>query len=517
MRMPFGDIKRRGKLVAIWLALCLLTGCMGNLAEEHQYTGQTLPPAQPVPSAPIGDSQSTRDAEVVLYMPDADAARLTTVVRTIQVQSGQTKQEACVAALLKEISESPFYTGAFPLQLELVSNPVETSGDLVTVNLGGAAGSLGRREMFALRVAITNTLTEMGGIRFVQVLVSGRDTGLNLMGTLPTGALARYPSGSISSYWGQIETEQVSMDLELQKFVPLYFVTQDGTAMLAEVRNVTFPEIFSDGGPDAYPERNAAEYARVLLEEMAKGALQLAGMRRLVPSDAYFDRYPVYKEGERVLQIYFHPTVDDHLTVLGATRGMLFSSICYTLAGFIAGLDGITIYVGDTLVTEMELMDGSQWAAQDGLMKRDQFTSLTADTCTVYYPLADGAGLSAVTRPIEQRFRTQPRVLLCELMKPPPSPQLTAALPEGITDADILGVQIKGDTALLNLSAAFASACADMTDTRERDMVYAIVNTLTEIEGVMRVLFYINGEQRQLAGHLYMTGSFMRHTGLIRQ
>ena len=512
--------KKKWEIIAILLPLCLLTGCVGNLPTEKQHSKQTLPPAQPVPAAPIGDSQSARATEVVLYIPDADASRLSTVSKTILVLSGQTKQEACVAALLDAINDSPFSTGPSPLQLALVSNPVETSGDLATVNLSRAAHALSRRQMFALRVAITNTLAELAGIQYVQVLVDGRDTGLNLTGTLPTGALARYPSGSISSYWGQIETEQASVDLELQKFVPLYFITQDGTAMLAEVRKVTFPEMYMDAGDEVpYSERDAAEYARVLLEELAKGALQLPGMRRAVPSPiaAYLDRDPLYLPAENVLEIHFRQEIDDYLMVIGATRGMLLSSVCYTLTGFISRLAGVYITIGDELVTEMALMDGSQWAAYNGLMAREHFTSLAADTCTVYYPLADGSGLRAVTRPVAQRFRTQPRALLRELMKPPPSPDLVAAMPVGVTDADIMDLQIEGDTALLNLSSAFAAACLGMGETRERDMVYAIVNTLTEIEGVMRVLFYVGSEQRQLADNLFMAGCFMRHTGLIRQ
>ena len=514
-------MRREIKLLAILLSLSLITGCVNSIPREKAGTEQTLPTTRPVLNAPIGDSQSTRVADVVLYIPDEDASRLTTMVQAIQIPSGQTKQEACVAALLNEINASDFYTGSSPLQLALVSNPVETTGNLVIVNLYNSARSLGRREMFALRVAITNTLTEMPGISYVQVLVSGRDTGLNITGTLPTGALSRYPSGDISTYWGQIESEQVSTDLEMQKTVPLYFITNDGTAMLAEVRNVTFPEMRfeedAETGESIYSERSAADYALVLLEELAKGPVGLKNTRRLAPPSAYYDRNPVYLEAERALQIYFRPEVDDYLTVIGATRGMLFSSICYTLTGFIPGLTGILVYVGEDLVTETSLMDSNQWAAQNGFMMREQVASMAADTRTVYFPLADGTGLRAVTRPIAQRYRTQPRTLLRELMKAPEDASLRAALPAGVTDADILGLQIEGDTALLNLSTAFAEACVELTETEERDMVYAIVNTLTEIEGVMRVLFYINGEQRELSGSLLMDGAFMRHTGLVRQ
>ena len=47
-------------------------------------------------------------------------------------------------------------------------------------------------------------------------------------------------------------------------------------------------------------------------------------------------------------------------------------------------------------------------------------------------------------------------------------------------------------------------------------MIYAIVNTLTELGGVARVRLYVDGVQSQLAGHLFIGGEFLRHTGLIR-
>ena len=121
----------------------------------------------------------------------------------------------------------------------------------------------------------------------------------------------------------------------------------------------------------------------------------------------------------------------------------------------------------------------------------------------------------AEKRPIAQRYRTAPRQLLREMMRAPGNPALSAALPEGVTDADVIGVKIEGDTALINFTQNFASACAGMDATQERNMIYAIVNTLTELEGVSRVRMYVDGEQTQLAGHLFLPGEFLPNSGLI--
>ncbi len=502
-------MRRKQILLALLCALLLLTGCAGNLPTERQSTGEALPDVRPGPVAPIGDSQSPRVADVVLYLPDADASRLVATVREVTIESGQTKQEACLQALLDAINASEFFTNFSTQQLRLapVSNPVESTGELVTVNLHTTARMLEDEALFALRVAITNTLTELPGTNYVNVLINGRDIGLDFEGTLPTGVLARYPSGDVSTYWGQMDAQVKAAGAEMQKVAALYFPSEDGSALLGELRNISLPL------------RDTADYAMRLLEELTFTAQQ-QGVRTVVPTSEWFERDPVFVQPDGAsmghIELYFTRYVDDYLMLYGTTRGMLMSSICYTLTSFIPQIEGVVAYVDGVLVNEMDLMDGSKWSAQNGMMRRTDFAALASDTCTVYFPLADGMGLRAVTRPIAQRLRTQPRALIRELMKSPSSAMLGPALPAGITDADVLGLQIEGDTALLNLSQGFASTCRDMTETEERNMIYAIVNTLTEIDGVTRVRFYIDGQEGSLAGHLFLQGEFMRHTGIIR-
>lgn len=497
----------RKRILALGAGLLLfLTGCAANMPSEKAGTGERLPEVREGPAAPTGDSQAERESSVVIYLPDIDASRLTAQAETIVIQPGQTKQEATVEALLAFVNGSDFYTGSQPLRLALVSSAVESTGELVTVNLHNSAHALGPEQFFALKVAITNTLTELPGINYVNVLINGRDSGLDLAGTVPTGVLTRYPSGDISTFWGQMQGQIGAESSELQRVAALYFVSEDGESLLAELRNVTFSI------------RDPAAYAKALLDEMTI-TTQARAHRVVTPTTEWFERDPVYVAVENapgVVELYFTRYVDDYLQLYGATRAMLMSSITMTLTSFIPQISGIRVYVDGEGVSDMALMDGMEWTEETGLMTRDAFAALTADTATVYFPLADGSGVSAVTRPIAQRLRTQPRALLRELMKAPGGTTLTRALPETVDDADILGIKIQDDTALVNLSEAFAEACRNLTATEERNMVYAIVNTLTEIDGVTRVRFYVAGEEAALAGHLFMQGEFMRHTGIIR-
>lgn len=498
---------KKRRLLCLMLAslMFFLSGCISSLPKEKEATDQRLPEIRSGPEAPLSDSQTSWTTSAVLYVPDAEATRLNTVVQTVVVESGQTKQQAFVEALLRVINASEFQTGTQELRLSTISNAVETSGELVTVNLHTSMRALSAQKQFALRMAIINTLTELPETRYVNILVNGMDIGLDVGETIPTGVMSRYTSSDIATYWNQLQTERMSITGDLQKAVALYFVSNDGKHLLAEVRGKTFTQ------------RDPAGYAKALLEELARGAMSMDGTRTLVPEQDYFERDPVLVnlEGDSYIELYFRSEIRSDLALKNSTDAMMLSSICMTLTGFIPKLDGIIAYIDGDPVTQLRLMDGESWVMANGQITREGVLSLAADTCLVYYPLPNGARLYAEERPIAQRMRTQPRALIRELMKPPASFGLARVMPAEITDADILGLQIQDDTALINVTEAFAEACRGMTAEQERNMVYAIVNTLTELENVTRVRFFVEGTQAPLADHLFMGGEFMRHPGLI--
>ena len=129
--------------------------------------------------------------------------------------------------------------------------------------------------------------------------------------------------------------------------------------------------------------------------------------------------------------------------------------------------------------------------------------------------------MMVVAGPVSQDLATEPRTLLTQLFMGPQSydrgEETVAACPEGITESDILSIAIQGDTVRVNLSQAFARACEGLTESQGRKMIYSMVNTLTELRGVRRVRFYIEGEQRQFMNNdLSTAGEFLRHPGLIR-
>ena len=88
-------------------------------------------------------------------------------------------------------------------------------------------------------------------------------------------------------------------------------------------------------------------------------------------------------------------------------------------------------------------------------------------------------------------------------------------LPAGLTDADILGLSIEGDTLLINLSARYADMIRKSA-MDQRLMAYAIVNTMCDGLQIRRVRFFFGSQSVEtLGGSLIWSGEFLRTPGLI--
>ena len=89
------------------------------------------------------------------------------------------------------------------------------------------------------------------------------------------------------------------------------------------------------------------------------------------------------------------------------------------------------------------------------------------------------------------------------------------SLPEGLTDADVLGLSVENGTLLVNLSARYGEVIRQ-SDLDQRLMAYSMVNTLCERLNVRRARFFFGGEAvDSLGSALCWSGEFLYHCGLI--
>ena len=88
-----------------------------------------------------------------------------------------------------------------------------------------------------------------------------------------------------------------------------------------------------------------------------------------------------------------------------------------------------------------------------------------------------------------------PRQILSEMiLAGHPGDGLMSVFPEGMLPEDILGVEVEDHIAVVNLSGAFYSRCQSLDSAGERRLVYAMINALTELDGIRAVRFIVEGQ-----------------------
>ena len=255
-------IRRVGKrllMAAMLLALgALLGGCVSQVSER---------PAQPLEDvkfasqlrSPAEDGMSAREEWAILYFLDEEGMELAPVSRKLSLQDGLSRSEAALYALLEGPLEGE---DAFWPEIGALgeSRVYELSGGVATVDLPARLRALGPEELFAVRMAITHTLTEFSEVAYVNVLIGGREEGFDLAATMPVGTLSRAEDLDVSARYLRLdEMRQGAQGIGMSRLTTLYFPSRDGRYILPEVRSV------------AYAEVTPIEYLYTLLKEIGKG------------------------------------------------------------------------------------------------------------------------------------------------------------------------------------------------------------------------------------------------------
>lgn len=163
-----------------------------------------------------------------------------------------------------------------------------------------------------------------------------------------------------------------------------------------------------------------------------------------------------------------------------------------TVAALIAGL-WAAAYFGDSAVEE-----AAHWLEPSAPVP-------------LYFAAPDAAGVAAEIRWLPERRRT-PAGLIAELAAGPRDARLSPSLP-GSTR--VRTAVVRDGTAVLDFDGAIQRDHPGGS-AGELITVYAIVNTLTEIEGIERVMFLIEGRTvESLAGHMDLRWPIERDESFI--
>lgn len=511
---------KRGKLYALFaLLLCasLLSGCAARLPIK-QGDGSTLPPPSLPYTAPLGDVSAGSAQTVLLSLPSAQSGQLAYFPERILLSPSRHPAEYALRRLFTYTTTTNI--SALPGEGQLALAPgsvIEISGDTATVNLAAGALTLSNQERYLVARAIANTLTQWDDIRYVNLLINGRQPGLDTAATLPLGSLSKTTDGDIASLWDAVNRAGSGQDQPFSALATLYYPLSAGRGIAAETRLLSAPG------------RSLAQMAGSLLQALSQPATSLPGAPAVPDLSLLLSQEPVIEEtggtSGRVVHLAFHERLNEELIAAGIPRSVMMASLTYTLTTFLPYTAGITVKIGSeqiTAVVPAGLYEGAgeQLLFPGGLMQRTQFARFLLDYITLYFANAQGS-LSATRRPIPHYQTHNPRFLMNQLMAGPGSADslsgLSPVLPESLKDADLIGISQQDDTMLVHFSEVLSDLIAGYSQQQELALVYAMVNTLTNKPGAAQVCFFVDGAQEGVfAQAIDIAGLFLRNEGMIR-
>lgn len=490
----------------------LLTACLllGGCAEpEAPAAVPSLPPpeagsAQP---APIGDAGLTYQATVPLYLPSTDGQQLLTTYEELTFTYSLHPAETILRALLAHPGDARLTSAVSVEVVPAGSDPVEVAGGVATVNLSAAARALTREELHTLCRAITATLCELPDVDYVNVLVGGMPIALDEGGWLPLGALTASPGQELPVLWEQLLARRVPDDtlpttVPLTAMATLYFPLTDASGVSAEPRRIAF-----DG-------QHPQQLVLGLLEALAAGpdmlpvAADLPDLSRLMSAAPEVMTLP---DGSLRVTLHFTGDLRSWLASTGADPACAFAAVVLTLTTFVPSLSEVCLLTGDRAVTSVACPAQGSRLFPGGLHTRTDYSGYLLAQATVF--AAADHRLTAQTVSLPYRNIHSPRALLLSL---PAAGHPGAVLPATLTDADVLGLAVDGDTLLINLSGRYADVLR-AAPTQQRLAAYAMVNTICQGLNVRRVRFCFDSiAVDSLDGDVLWSGDFLFAPGLIR-
>ena len=479
---------RKNSLLILFLAfLMLLSGCTPAGLEFEENTAE-LPQTETTLVAPVGDAGLSFTENVEIYVPSSNGIGLSVVEITLTRTFTRPRAEAIVRGMLSYGGSGSGEALGGITRLSLYgTNPVEVSGNTVTVNLGASALSLDRFRLYLCGQAIANTLFLQEGIQYVNLLVVGKPVGLDVGNTLPMGAFTYTDAADVNAVYQQLLTrkvgsEETAAEKALAVNLTCYYPVPGENGVKSHTLNTVFSGQFS------------GTLAMDLLDLLSQqgGMPNLREWLTAVPSIVNSDT-----QGGDLVLLDFASETEKVIASSGLNRRAVMASLCMTFATFLPNVVGISVTVGGERVDPMFLMeDNSQEAHGEIILRKETGCSLY-DDCILY--LASGEELISVTRPVPFEKKGNPRELLLLLSQGPQAndePAGESVFPgETLTDSMIIGMSLQGDTMLVNFAPGFVNVGADLDAQQEKRLVYALVNTLCATGLCKNVCFFRSGKQ----------------------
>ena len=133
-------------------------------------------------------------------------------------------------------------------------------------------------------------------------------------------------------------------------------------------------------------------------------------------------------------------------------------------------------------------------------------------TLVLFFGGPDAQGLVREERTVVQESERAEAVVIRELIRGPISPDLSATIP---AETRLIDIRVIEGTAFVNFSREIQTRHPGGT-TGETFTVYSIVNSLTELPGIVQVQILIEGDKSEtLAGHMEIMEPLTHNSQII--
>lgn len=457
-------------------------GCASKKNLQNQQTSSTTDKGQSTAQEDKISESETKPQKVTatLYFTDKYYEKLVTENREIEVQPGQTLVEAVLQELFKGPSQ-PDHVSAIPANAKLLR--VDQAENIVTVDVSKEF-DVGDIQEIVARVMVVNTLTELPGIKYVKFYKEGQDY-IGASGE-PLGLMTKVNDIQVQQ---TAETQPVDNKSKKVNMV-LYFAGSQAMYVVPEVREVEVTE---------------RRFAQTAIQELIKGPTT-PGL------------YPTIPNGTKLLDIKiengtatvnFSKEFKENHHGGSTGEAMTINSIVDTLTEF------------PSIKQVKFLIEGKEEETLAGHVIFNQpFTrneNIIGQRIRLYFSDKDANFLVPEYMDIQRKEPNIIKRIVQELIKGPMDPSLKPTMTAGLSEKDVLGAEVDGDTAIVNFSSNLktmhggGSAGETMT-------VYSIVDSITELPNIKRVQILIDGKKQDtLAGHMAIDEPIMRNPGLIKK
>ena len=321
----------------------------------------------------------------------------------------------------------------------------------------------------------------------------GKALSLDEAHTIPTGVFAPNEYADPLTAMSQLllrHTESETANLHYRANTALFYPTSAGHGVVCEVKALN------------YASDTPEEAVRTIIAALSES--DLFDVPKLPEINDFLTEEPVIietEDGGSILLLRFDKSLSETLSEYGILRSVLMASVTISLQGYFPWISGVRCEIGGEpimAIVPVGLFDGANEAISfdRGYMMWQDFAHFILTDVSLYFA-NDENGLSETLRYIPSEWASDPLRLLGQLFEGPSYYDSVEDLKTIFQQPDALSITLLSvlsseNQMSLDFNEFFWDGGNDLN--YEQNAVYAIVNTLTQLQWCRRVVLTVNGE-----------------------